>query len=133
MRKFLLNLLFAALMVPWVTQGQTPTPATLPYTCGFEDDTENAAWTIVNGSAANKFFIGTTANANNGGTKGLYISDNANGTTYNYAGSAGYVYAYREFTVAAAGTFVFRSRTCIILLLLFSFLLISPQTIDFCS
>ena len=84
MKKFLLNLLFAALMVPWVTQGQTPTPATLPYTCGFEDDTENAAWTIVNGTATNKFFIGTAENANNGGTRGLYISDNATGTTNSY-------------------------------------------------
>jgi len=109
MKRFLLNLLFMGLMVPWMTQAQTPTPATLPYTCGFEDTVENAAWTIVNGTATNKFFIGTAENASNGGTRGLYISDNATGTTNSYTiTSSGYVGAYREFTVATAGSFVFQ-------------------------
>ena len=108
MKKILLSLLFAALMVPWVTQAQTPTPATLPYTCGFEDDTENAAWTIVNGTATNKFFIGTAAGANNGGTRGLYISDNATGTTNSYGNTAaGYTYAQRSITFSNSGVFLF--------------------------
>ena len=106
MRKFLLNLLFMALMVPWITQAQTPTPATLPYTCGFEDDTENAAWTSVNGSGTNKFFIGSATN--NGGTKALYIS-NTNGSTNAYSNSsAGYAYAYREISIATPGSFTFQ-------------------------
>ena len=106
MRKILLSLLFAAMMVPWVTQAQTPTPATLPYTCGFEDDTENAAWTIVNGTATNKFFIGTAAN--HGGTKGLYISSNPNGTTNDYNnGASGYVYAQRSISLANSGVYIF--------------------------
>ena len=94
------------LMVPWMTQAQTPTPATLPYSCGFEDDTENAAWTIVNGSATNKFFIGSATN--NGGTKALYIS-NTNGSTNAYSNSsAGYAYAYREISIATPGSFTFQ-------------------------
>jgi hypothetical protein len=65
-----------AMFLPWVAQAQTtPAPASLPYTCGFEDATENGNWTILNGNSTNKFFIGTAVN--NGGTQSLYISNNA--------------------------------------------------------
>ncbi len=71
-------------------------PATLPYTCNFEDATENAGWVFANGTQTNKWFIGTATNANNGGSNGLYISDNTNGTTYNYnVGNTSFVYASR--------------------------------------
>ena len=69
------------MFMPWVMQAQTtPAPASLPYTCGFEDATENANWVIENGaSATNKFFIGSAVN--NGGTQSLYVSDD-NGFTH---------------------------------------------------
>ena len=95
------------MFMPWVMQAQTtPAPASLPYTCGFEDATENANWVIENGaSATNKFFIGSAVN--NGGTQSLYVSD-ANGVSNSYtsnATAAGYVYAYREFTITGTGIY----------------------------
>ena len=68
--------------------------ATLPYNCDFEDATENAAWTIVNGNEANKWYIGGAVN--NGGDSALYIS-NDNGATNNYTiSTAANVWAYRD-------------------------------------
>ena len=107
MKRLFTILLFSAMLLPWISQGQT-TPATLPYSCGFEDATENANWTIENGTTTNKFYIGSVAGANDGGTNSLYISDGANGATYNYStNSSGYAYAYREFTVTTAGAYAF--------------------------
>ncbi|MBO7227949.1 MAG: fibronectin type III domain-containing protein [Bacteroidales bacterium] len=103
MRKYFSKLLLMVMFMPWVMQAQTtPAPASLPYTCGFEDATENANWVIENGaSATNKFFIGSAVN--NGGTQSLYVSDD-NGVSNSYTSSsaaAGYVYAYREFTITS--------------------------------
>jgi hypothetical protein len=69
-------------------------PTTVPYTCGFEDATENAQWTLLNEDQTNQWHIGTAAS--NGGEKGLYIS-NDNGVTNAYTTSSAesYVYAYR--------------------------------------
>ena len=84
------------------------TPAVLPYSYGFEDNAENALWTLQNGAQANKWFIGTVAAAVNSGSKALYISDNASGTTYNYNnGSISYTWAYRTFNFANAGVYGF--------------------------
>ena len=107
MRKYFSKLLLMVMFIPWVMQAQTtPAPASLPYTCGFEDATENANWVIENGaSATNKFFIGSAVN--NGGTQSLYVSD-ANGVSNSYtsdATAAGYVYAYREFTITGTGIY----------------------------
>ena len=105
MKHYFSKLLLMVMFIPWVLQAQTtPAPASLPYTCGFEDAAENANWTIVNGSSAiNKFYIGTAAA--NGGTQSLYVS-NDNGVSNTYTSSsaaAGYVYAYREFTITSTG------------------------------
>ena len=104
MKHYFSKLLLMVMFIPWVLQAQTtPAPASLPYTCGFEDAAENANWVIQNGVATNKFFIGTATN--NGGTQSLYISD-ANGTTNTYTVStAGYAIAYREITVATDGAY----------------------------
>lgn len=52
------------------------------HTIPFGDDFEGVVnWTIVNGTQPNKWVIGTAAN--NGGAKGIYISDNG-GTTNSY-------------------------------------------------
>ena len=106
MRKFFSHLVLMALIVPWGLQAQTtPAPASLPYTCGFEDATENTNWIMVDGSATNKFAIGTATN--NGGSNALYVS-NDNGVSNAYStGSSGYVFAYREFTVATTGVYSF--------------------------
>ena len=74
----------------------------LPYTCGFEAD-EDTGWAVFNGSATNKWFIGSATN--NGGSRSLYISDN-NGTSnsYNISYSSD-VYAYRAFSLADDGDY----------------------------
>ena len=74
----------------------------LPYTCGFEAD-EDTGWAVFNGSATNKWFIGSATN--NGGSRSLYISDN-NGTSNSY--NISYwsdVYAYRAFSLADDGDY----------------------------
>ena len=106
MKKLFTIMLFAAMLLPWAAQAQI-SPATLPYTHGFEDTTENANWTIVNATSVNKFVISTALN--NGGTYSLYVS---NSTASPYANSYNssnpcYTMAYREFTVATAGVFTF--------------------------
>ena len=107
MKRLFTIMLFAAMLFPWAVNSQT-TPATLPYTCGFEDATENANWTIANGTTTNKFYIGSVAGASDGGTNSLYISDAANGATHTYTTDiSGYAYAYREFTVTTAGLYAF--------------------------
>ncbi len=57
-------------------------PATVPYSCGFEDVQEINAWTILSTNGANQFTVGTATTAVKTGSNGLYIS--ANGTTHNY-------------------------------------------------
>lgn len=75
-------------------KGQTP--ASLP----FEDTFSASAneWTIVNGSATNKWHIGTAARTNN---NSIYISNN-NGTANAYSvGSISTVHFYKDFTLPA--------------------------------
>lgn len=104
MKKILTRLLLMAMILPFTTNAQTP--STFPITCGFENDAENALWTIQNGNSTNKFFIGTAVN--NGGAKSLYVSNDANGATNSYDNSVRcFSFAYREFTLAAAGGLIF--------------------------
>ena len=63
------------------------------YSCDFEDNTENANWTLANCDYYNGWYIGTAAY--NGGSKGLYIS-NDYGTSNLADYDDTYVYAYRE-------------------------------------
>lgn len=101
MKKFLQNLALVAMMIlPLVMNAQV---TTFPYSCGFEDDLENDEWTLVNGTQTNKWYIGTAAN--NGGTNGLYVT-NDNGTTNAYSnGSTSSVYAYRTLTLSAGSVY----------------------------
>ena len=74
---------------------------TFPYSCGFEDDTENAQWTLLNGSSTNQWYIGTAAK--NSGEKGLYITHD-NGATSEYdKGSSTWVFAYRPIEITEEG------------------------------
>ncbi len=71
-------------------------PVSLPYSENFEENVSN--WVIVNGSETNKWFIGTAVA--NGGTKSLYISNNADGTTHNYSTfSTSKVHAYSDLII----------------------------------
>lgn len=76
---------------------------TYPYSCGFEDDAENAQWTFVNGDNTNQWCIGTAAK--NTGDKGLYISNNGGASSGYNNFSGGTVYVYRTFEVTEAGVY----------------------------
>ena len=95
MQKFLRTLMLAALMlVPFASRAQV---TTFPYSCDFEDATEAAAWTFVNGTLTNQWVLGTAVNNTPSGSYGIYISNDA-GTTAAYTiSSAAVAYAYREF------------------------------------
>jgi len=72
-------------------------PSTVPYTCDFEDDEENSKWTLSYGGQVNSWYIGTAAN--NGGSNGMYIS-NDNGESNQYTNnSSSYAYAFRTIEI----------------------------------
>lgn len=78
---------------------------TYPYSCGFEDDAENAQWTLVNGNCANQWYIGTAAKHE--GEKGLYITNDGGATTGYDTYSISTVYACRTFEITEAGAYSF--------------------------
>ena len=83
----------------------TQPPLVVPFICDFEDATEVQNWGIVNNNDAtypNGWYIGNAAN--NGGTTGLYISDNE-GVSNNYTGKACRVWAYRDIYFASQGDY----------------------------
>ncbi len=102
--KYLVLLLCAVFAQMFV--GNVFAQSELPvYSCDFENATENSNWVFVNGDQTNKWFIGTVAN--NGGSNGLYIS-NDDGASNAYTNDATtYVYAYREITFENAGDYIF--------------------------
>lgn len=71
----------------------TANTARVPYICDFEDAEENSRWTFVNGSYANKWYIGNAVN--NGGDSSLYVS-NDNGATNTYTFNYSMIWAYRD-------------------------------------
>jgi len=82
----------------------TTVPAVLPYTTDFEDAVETQQWVFVNGTQANKWYIGAPmidagdVNTTVGGTNGLYIS-NDGGSSNTYSSTTSKVYAYRDIFV----------------------------------
>ena len=80
------------------------TPASLPYVCGFEDQTENSNWTLVNNPATNVWSIGSATCAGTSGNS-LYVS-NDNGTTNAYnKNAASTVFAVRDITLDTAARY----------------------------
>ncbi len=70
----------------------TQTLAEMPYLEGFEED--NHSWEFVNGSQANKWYVGNAVN--NGGERAMYIS-NDNGQTNTYTVNGAQVsHAFRD-------------------------------------
>lgn len=76
--------------------------ASLPFSCGFENASQNSSWTLANGSRTNRWYIGSADN--NGGSNCLFVSDNGTSLTYS-VNSPTVVYAYCEVNVPSAGTY----------------------------
>ena len=74
----------------------TQTPLIAPFVCTFEDTAEQ--WLFANGTSTNRWYIDTAAH--NGGSRGLYISDD-NGVTNHYTSTNCYVWAYRDIYLPA--------------------------------
>ncbi len=90
--------------ISFLTLPATQTPATIPYKFGFENDTENAQWALLNAYETNKWHTGTAANNTTGGSKALYISNNG-GVNNTYSSPTSYVYAYRTIHFEQAGDY----------------------------
>ncbi|MFA6201032.1 MAG: choice-of-anchor J domain-containing protein, partial [Bacteroidales bacterium] len=96
-----------------VTTNTMGLPAQLPYTCDFEDVDEQNSWSISNGGATNKWFIGTAVSATPITGTSLYVSnDNGLSNTYTVSSAIGTVVASRliEFDGAGGYTLTFDSR-----------------------
>ncbi|MBR5983285.1 MAG: fibronectin type III domain-containing protein [Bacteroidales bacterium] len=74
------------------------------YRCDFEDASENANWTVNNGSQTNYWEIGS--DTNNGGESALYITDGA-GYEYDETASSS-SYATREIEINEPGKYQFK-------------------------
>ncbi|MBR4536619.1 MAG: fibronectin type III domain-containing protein [Bacteroidales bacterium] len=81
-------------------------PATLPYSCNFENGIENAFWTISNGSQTNAWYINTAVNNTVNGEHALYISMDR-GLTNTYQNTeTSVVWAYRDIQFPEANEFL---------------------------
>ena len=70
---------------------------TLPYTCDFEDATENMAWNVpvISGSNVNRWYIGH--NTYSSSNTSLYVTTNANGSNNSYNNqSESRIWTYRD-------------------------------------
>ena len=75
-------------------------PADLPYSCDFTDTVENAAWTLLNGTCTNNWYIAQPAEETG---NVMFVSNT--GTTETYVSSNSAVWAYRDFTFGDASEF----------------------------
>ena len=81
-------------------------PASVPYSCNFETETENALWTLSNGTQTNAWYINTAANNTVNGNKALYISGDG-GLTNTYQNEvASTSWAYRDIQFSDANEFL---------------------------
>ena len=88
-----------------VTANLLGLPAQLPYTCNFENTDEQNAWYLSNGTATNKWFIGSAVNTNPITGNSLYISNTA-GTTNAYSDvDESYCTASREIEFTGANSY----------------------------
>ena len=75
-----------------VTAKTYAVPATMPYVCGFEDDTENSKWQYEDGTHET-LRIGSNSNAVNSGEKAMYVTPDG-GISYSYSQGT-LTFAYR--------------------------------------
>lgn len=73
-------------------------PENLPYTDGFEDNSEPKRWIMINGSQTNKWVKGNKEKRS--GSRSLYISNNNSDYKYNPANTST-VYASKNFNLVA--------------------------------
>lgn len=78
-------------------------PATLPYSCDFENATERGNWQFANSTSVNKWYVGTAANYTPGGSYSVFISNN--GTAATYTSSNTTVWAYRDIHFDVSGDY----------------------------
>lgn len=81
-----------------------PVAASVPYTCNFENTTENVKWTLANGTQANYWMVGTSTYSSS--SKSLYITNDGSSNAFTNSNAASSVYAYRNLTFASAGNYV---------------------------
>ncbi|MBR5984592.1 MAG: fibronectin type III domain-containing protein [Bacteroidales bacterium] len=79
-------------------------PATIPYACDFETDTENAKWTMVNGTQTNQWMIGNSTSSSP--SNSLYITNNNSSNSYTMSSSASSVYVWRSLEISSAGNYI---------------------------
>lgn len=104
MKRFLRFLMLASVMLVSSFGANSQTTLVDPNGAGgFElgaDMTANG-WTVVNGTQANKWFVGSVAVPNTG-TNSAYVSSSVDGSTYVYnTGSTSVVMMYRDITIPA--------------------------------
>lgn len=93
----------------WIgpVQAKTIAPATVPYSCDFEDEAMAGAWTLENGQQVNSWVIGdAVADENSGTGKTLYIT-NDYGQHNAATGGQTFVYACRLFDLEEAAMYDF--------------------------
>ena len=78
-------------------------PATVPYSCNFEDANTNG-WEFANGTQTNYWMVGNATN--NGGSKALYVTNNGTANAYNTS-SISHTYAYRLLYLTETGDYAY--------------------------
>ena len=78
-------------------------PATVPYSCGFEDNGTNG-WELVQDGQTNYWMVGSATNSD--GNQSMYITDNGTANSYSTSSSS-YSYAYRVFNLTEAGEYAY--------------------------
>jgi subtilisin family serine protease len=97
-----LNALNPVLAVIAMGEDLHRTPATLPYSHGFEDTEENDRWVLLNHDQTNKWHIGSAVAHT--GTSSLYISNNSGTTNTIASNSTSFVIARRTINFTEAGS-----------------------------
>ena len=83
------------------TTGQTA--ATLPYLATFEDEADNAQWTLLNEDFVNAWRIGTATKKQ--GSRSLYVTMPTNDNSYASGSPQPYLFAYRVIDMTEPGLY----------------------------
>ena len=78
-------------------------PATIPYTCSFDTDSDSGPWTFANGTQANHWMIGSDTYSSE--SSSLYITDDDLANVYSVTDESK-VYAYRNLYIPTVGDYV---------------------------
>ena len=79
------------------------TAATLPYVATFEDEADNAQWTLLNEDFVNAWRIGTATKKQ--GSRSLYVTMPTNDNSYASGTPQPYLFAYRVIDMAEPGLY----------------------------